>query len=181
MKVTCSIRFIILCSTVLKQNMQNFSEVTRKYHQIEEVEWLPSKKFKLFYWDFNLKVVKFYFERHFCCGRYKTQVTAHRSRTRVTGPGHRSQAILPVVLRVKEMAKVTHCIGTWRVPPLVWMPGDLETRLCHRSTRRNLERGSENYRLYWNVSCRFWFVATYIVRFWRSGSILKPFKLWKRS
>ena len=84
-KVTCSIRFIILCSTVLKQNMQNFSEVTRKYHQIEEVEWLPSKKFKLFYWDFNLKVVKFYFEKHFCCSRYKTQVTAHRSRTQVTG------------------------------------------------------------------------------------------------
>lgn len=38
----------------------------------------------------------------------------------------------------------THCIRTGGVSSLVQIPGDLKTRLCLRSTQRDLERGSDS-------------------------------------
>ena len=79
------------------------------------------------------------------------------------------------VVRLKELSGESYKLNS-RVPSLVRMPGDLETRLCLRFTRFGLERGSER-----RIDCtaiataRFRFVLHSLWGFRGSSSILKPF------
>ena len=94
-------------------------------------------------------------------GRYKTQVTGHRSGHRSQVTGHRAQvtgyrAQGTGYATIRHMLAIDHAFrfctesktSKWLKYTLYWnlrssFSGDLETRLFLRSTRADLERGSE--------------------------------------